>query len=402
LPGKKRNDTFNLPSQRDSSYPPQKTELMTRFLHLLQAGLFFKDYKFSLLCFVSAFVVTLICIPPIIALVNRFKLYDIPDSRKQHKIPTPTLGGIAIVAGMLVAMLLWFRFSISDIAIVSFLFCIIILLGMGIMDDLRDLPARYKFIIEIALASLIAFSGIRITGFNGLFGVYELSLSAQYTFTVLALVGITNAFNLIDGIDGLAGGISFMSLVTLGLFLHLQGDGNIALIAFSLAGGILAFLYFNLNPARIFMGDTGSLVIGFVIATLCIRLIQITPVNGTGFTSAAPVFVLGLVLIPVFDTLRVFAVRIWKGRSPFMADRTHIHHLLTNAGISHGMASRIICVVHGFILMEIYWLRNINPHISLLTLLGIMLLVTIAFYKAGAILRLFRSLQRDRKKLEVS
>lgn len=374
---------------------------MNSFHYLLQADFFFKDYKFALLCFVSAFVVTLICIPPTIAFVLRFKLYDVPDARKLHKAPTPTLGGIAIVAGMVVAMLLWFRFS-SDAFIISFLLCIAVLLGMGIMDDLKDLSARYKFMIEIALASLIAFSGLRITSLHGLFGIHELSLSAQYTFTVLALVGITNAFNLIDGIDGLAGGISFMSLITLGLFLHLSGDSNIALIAFSLAGGILAFLYFNLNPARIFMGDTGSLVIGFVVSVLAIRLLQVNPAGSNSILRSAPVFITGIVLIPVFDTLRVFLVRIWKGKSPFMADRTHIHHLLTNAGISHGMATKIICVVHGFILMEVYWLRNTNPLTGLLVLLGIMLLVTITFYKAAAILRLFRPLLRHAKSLEVN
>ncbi|MBK5271089.1 MAG: undecaprenyl/decaprenyl-phosphate alpha-N-acetylglucosaminyl 1-phosphate transferase, partial [Bacteroidia bacterium] len=223
----------------------------------------------------------------------------------------------------------------------------------------------------------IALSDIRIISFDGLFGIKELSVAAQYTITVVAIVGITNAFNLIDGIDGLAGGLGFMSLVILGIFLTMSGDVNTALIAFALAGGILAFLYFNFNPAKIFMGDTGSLVLGFVIAVLSIRLIQVNGMAVRPVLPHGPVFVLGIVLIPVFDTLRVFAQRIWRGRSPFEADKTHIHHLLTNTGFSHNFTSRLICIIHGFILIEVYWLRQLNQELILAILLGIMMLVIV-------------------------
>src|SRR4029079_19508352 len=167
-----------------------------------------------------------------------------------------------------------------DIFVVSFFFSIAVLFAIGMMDDLKNLSVRYKFAIQIAVALLIAFSGVRITSFNGLFGINELSVSAQYTLTVLVITGITNAFNLIDGIDGLAGGLGFMSLVILGIFLTLSGDASNAIIAFALGGGLLGFLYYNFNPAKIFMGDTGSLVLGFVISVLCIKLIQLnTGVN---------------------------------------------------------------------------------------------------------------------------
>ncbi len=171
---------------------------------LLQLDLFLLDYKFALLCLISAFVVTLISIPPIISLINRYRLFDVPNERKIHAAPVPTMGGIAILAGMVVSLLLWFPFS-GQPAQVCFFFSIVVLFGLGILDDLKDLSARYKFIIQIGLAALIALSGIRINSFEGLFGLYELPLTAQYTFTILAITGITNAFNLIDGIDGLAG-----------------------------------------------------------------------------------------------------------------------------------------------------------------------------------------------------
>jgi UDP-N-acetylmuramyl pentapeptide phosphotransferase/UDP-N-acetylglucosamine-1-phosphate transferase len=200
------------------------------------------------------------------------------------------------------------------------------------------------------------------------------------------VVGITNAFNLIDGIDGLAGGIGFMSLVTLGIFLTMSGDVNTALIAFALAGGILAFMYFNLNPARIFMGDTGSLVLGFAIAVLCVRLMQVNIFAANPILPHAPVFVLGIVLVPVFDTIRVFAIRIWNGKSPFSPDKIHIHHLLTNQGFSHGFTAKLICFFHGFVLMEVYWLRFIRQEFILLILISFMCLAIFLLKNAGSFL----------------
>jgi UDP-GlcNAc:undecaprenyl-phosphate/decaprenyl-phosphate GlcNAc-1-phosphate transferase len=256
-----------------------------------------------------------------------------------------------------------------------------VLLAIGMMDDLKNLPARYKFAIQIAVALLIAFSGVRITSFNGLFGITELSVSAQYIFTVLAITGITNAFNLIDGIDGLAGGLGFMCLIILGIFLTLSGDSNIAIIAFALGGGLLGFLYYNFNPAKIFMGDTGSLVLGFVIAVLCIRLIQLNIGVKHPVLPHSPVFALSVVAIPVFDTLRVFALRIWSGRSPFSPDKNHIHHLLTNNGWGHSFASKLLCGVHAVVLIIGYFLKGLPQIGGLLILFLIMFLTIIAFLK---------------------
>jgi len=353
---------------------------MKNLVYFLQLDLYSPDYKFALLCFITAFIVTLITIPHIISLIRKYNLFDKPSARKVHTEPIPTMGGLAIVAGMMMALFLWFPFS-NTTPQISFFFAVAVLLTLGVMDDLKDLSAKYKFIVQAGLALLIALSGIRITSFDGMLGIYELPLSAQYTFTVLVVVGITNAFNLIDGIDGLAGGLGFMSLITLGLFLTLSGDVNTALIAFALAGGILAFMYFNLNPARIFMGDTGSLVLGFVVAVLGIRLMEVNLAAVNPVITHAPLFVLSIVFIPVFDTIRVFATRIWKGQSPFSADKTHIHHLLTNQGFSHGFAAKAICVLNSIILLEVYWLQTWRPEFVLLFLTVFMLLATVVFKK---------------------
>ncbi|MBS1621591.1 MAG: undecaprenyl/decaprenyl-phosphate alpha-N-acetylglucosaminyl 1-phosphate transferase [Bacteroidetes bacterium] len=349
---------------------------MKNLFHLLQIDWSLYEYKFPLLAFLTAFSVTLITIPPAISLFKKWGFYDIPEARKVHTSPIPTLGGIAIIAGLIIAILIWFPFKYNPVHI-CFFFSIIILSIMGVMDDIRDLPARYKFVLQISLASLMAVSGVRITNLEGLFGLYQLPLYIQYTITVLAIVGITNAFNLIDGIDGLAGGIGFMSLVTLGIFHGLNHNIHLALIAFALAGGILAFLFFNFNPARIFMGDTGSLVLGFIIAILCVRLIQSNSLMENPVLPHTPVFALGIVLIPVFDTLRVFAVRIWKGKSPFTADQTHIHHWLSKAGFSHPAITRVICFLHGFILLEVFWLQGVKQELAIALLVTFMSIVFI-------------------------
>ena len=348
--------------------------------YLLQIDLRFSEFKYGILAFVTAFVVAMIVMPPLIRLIYRFKLFDLPDLRKEHITPIPTMGGIASCAGMLFACGLWFQFS-RDNFIISFFFSIAVLFTIGMMDDLKNLSARYKFAIQLAVALLIAFSGVRINNFNGLFGLYELPVAAQYSFTILAITGITNAFNLIDGIDGLAGGLGFMSLVILGLFLTLSGESNTAIIAFALGGGLLGFLYYNFNPARIFMGDTGSLVLGFVISVLCIKLIQLNSGTSNPVLPHAPVFVLSIVAIPVFDTLRVFSIRIWQGKSPFTPDKNHIHHLLTNNGWSHSFTAKLICTVHALILVLGYFLKNMNQVGGLICLLLVMLVTVFVFQR---------------------
>lgn len=355
---------------------------MNHPFYLLQSGLGFSEFKPALLCYVTAFVITLILIPPVLLIVKKFKFYDYPNERKEHLEPKPTFGGIAIIAGTIISLLTWFPFTPHP-SVTTFFLSVMVLMGVGIMDDLKDLAVRYKLILEVGVASLLTISGIRVTSFGGLFGIGELNILAQYTFTVLTIVGIINAFNFIDGIDGLAGGMGFMSLITLGIFLTLSHDTAFALIAFALAGSLLAFLYFNFNPSRIFMGDTGSLVLGFVIAVLCVQLMKRNTIAPSPIVPNIYVFTLGLVLIPVFDSLRVFSIRLWRGQSPFAPDKTHIHHLITREGFSHGFATRILCIIHGFILILVYWIKNIKPEYQLLILAGIMLLLIVFFLQIG-------------------
>lgn len=344
----------------------------------LQIQPYLQQYKIPILCFITAFVVAMVTMPPLIKLIHRFKLFDVPDLRKTHSMPIPTMGGIAVYAGMTAALFLWHGFT-GDAATISFFFSVAMLFAIGIMDDLRDVRAYYKLAIQLSVALLMTISGVRLTSFNGLFGLYELPLLVQYSVSIFMIVGITNAFNLIDGIDGLAGGLGFMSLVALGLFLMRSGQPPLALIAFALAGALLGFLYYNFNPARIFMGDTGSLVLGFTVAVLCIHLIRLNPVPGLVAVPNVVVLALSVVLIPVFDTLRVFSLRIGQGKSPFHPDKTHIHHLLTNNGWSHGFTSKLICTLHAVVLLLGFATQRLKPELSLLLLFAAMLLVVLFF-----------------------
>jgi len=330
--------------------------------------------------FLLAFIASIALIPLIIKLVHKFHLFDKPDIRKEHSNPIPTLGGIAIVAGTMLALTLWeTSFSTTGLYVMA---AILLLFIMGIIDDLRDLKANVKLLIELAIAAMIAYGGLRITSLHGLFGINELPIILQYVFTIIAIAGVTNAFNLIDGIDGLAGGLSLISLVTAGALLMISGDHFFALIAFAMAGGVAGFLLFNYYPAKIFMGDTGSLVIGFVLAVLAIRFMQVN-INPIGEISNIPVIALSLVLIPVFDTLRVFTFRILNGKSPFNPDKRHLHHLLTNAGFNHGLVSRLICFFHALILFQVILLAHLDQELVLITSIMLITLVTLAFKTIG-------------------
>lgn len=338
----------------------------------LQAGFSLTgDFTLSLQSFITAFIISLLLIPIIITLVTRYQLLDKPNARKEHHIPVPTMGGIAIAIGFLCSYLLWAPITWDAINI-SFTLGLIVLLMAGMMDDMKDLPARYKFLIQIAVAALLAVSGLRIQDFGGIMGINELPLAAQYSCTIVMIVGITNAYNLIDGINGLAGSLAFMGLVTLGIFLQLAGDTTSSLLAFALAGGVLGFLYFNLDPAKIFMGDTGSLLLGFVISVLTIKLMNTNIVLPNGAAVQESIVALGIVLIPVFDTARVFLQRIWKGGSPFVADRTHLHHYFTNKGFGHAITNASILVINGIVLMIALKVQYKNPNVAVLLLLTFM------------------------------
>ncbi len=200
---------------------------------------------------------------------------------------------------------------------------------IGVKDDIISVSAFKKFFVQVLAAGIVMFiGGVRISNFQGLMGIYELEMGISYGFTFLVIIGITNAINLIDGIDGLAGSIILIISLTFGVYFYYY-DVPYSYVAFSLAGSVIGFLRYNIYKAQIFMGDTGSLLCGFIISIMSIEFIEMNSVG------AAPAIAVGILIIPIFDTIRVFTIRIFNGLSPFHPDKNHIHHHLLSLDLSH-------------------------------------------------------------------
>ncbi|MDQ6814410.1 MAG: undecaprenyl/decaprenyl-phosphate alpha-N-acetylglucosaminyl 1-phosphate transferase [Bacteroidota bacterium] len=294
---------------------------------------------------IFAFIVTFLVIPVIIVIAKKKKLYDEPDDkRKFHKQPVPSLGGLGMFVGFILSILLTVNFASDAPEFQTYIAAFLFIFFLGIKDDIMVLSATKKFIGQLLVAALLVYKAhLAISNMNGLFGIFELSPILSCSLTIFAIVVITNAFNLIDGVDGLAGGLGLISSLVFAIFFLINRNIPYAVLGFSFAGSLLAFLYYNFHPARIFMGDTGSLMIGLVNSILVIKFIQ----NGGNYTlypvTAAPAVGFGILLLPLMDTLRVFAIRVIQGRSPFSPDRNHIHHLFLSKGFNHKSVT-LICV----------------------------------------------------------
>lgn len=301
------------------------------------------EFYLTLFSTLTAFVLCYKIIPVIIEVAAAKKLFDLPDHRKQHITPVPPLGGVGIIISLAFAFFLWA--DLSQVPELKFgLLGILAIFFMGLKDDLVEMDATRKFVIQIVMAGLAAFGGLRITHLHGLFGLEALPLSIQYAITVFAIVGLANAFNLIDGIDGLSGGLSSICFLGLGLIFSSLGLHVYSLLAFVGLGATLGFLKYNYSPAKIFMGDAGSLSLGFLIALMSIKLIQTTAVL-SGFVSISSLFitfVFSLIIIPIVDVSQVMTNRILHGRSPFDPDRGHLHHILLRLGLSHKQAALVL------------------------------------------------------------
>lgn len=322
------------------------------------------------LSFLAATLITALCIPQIIRLSRKYKLVDNPDQRKMHKVPIPTLGGIGFFTGFIVLSLFW-MIVLGNLSDFVLFIALLVLFVTGIFDDLTDMRALVKFGIQIVVALIISYFGFRVESLFGIFGIYEMPVWAQYAFSVLLLTGLTNAFNLIDGIDGLAGGLAFINSLIMGAILLLQGNVIYGTLAISFAGALFGFLIFNFNPAKIFMGDTGSLIVGFLMAIFGIVILKAGAPLHPWFqdhTSAITIVVVGILLLPVYDTLRVFAERILKKSSPFKPDKTHVHHLLIETGANHKKAVFILYTTNILIIVAAFLLRKSDPSFSVLML----------------------------------
>jgi len=274
---------------------------------------------------------------------------DEPGRRKIHKKETPSMGGIGLFFGLMISILIWMPFE--GFAQFKFLYGAIIIMSItGIRDDLLPLKPIFKLIGQVIAASMVIYlSGIKLGSFYGLFGIYELHPFVSYILTLFTIIVITNSFNLIDGLDGLAGSISSISLLAFGVYFYLVDENLINIMIFSMIGSLLAFLNFNWEPSKIFMGDTGALLVGFVLSITTIYFIEYNynlDATSPFKFSASVATAISFLIMPLFDTLRVFISRALRNKSPFAPDKTHIHHFLMRLGLRHSGSVIVMVLVN--------------------------------------------------------
>jgi UDP-GlcNAc:undecaprenyl-phosphate/decaprenyl-phosphate GlcNAc-1-phosphate transferase len=323
-----------------------------------------------------AFLITFFAIPIVIQVSKDKKLFDEPDERKVHKTVIPTLGGLGIFAGFIIATLMGVPSGIAS-ELQYFAAAATVIFFLGLKDDILVLSASKKFIGQLIAAGIvIKFGGVQITNMHGFLGIYQIPHIASIVLTIFTIIVITNSFNLIDGVDGLAGSLGVLTTLVFGTYFFFAGQLTYAVMAFALTGSTIAFLIYNFSPAKIFMGDTGSLLLGLINAILVIKFINIAGNPAVKLPlEASPALGFAILMIPLFDTLRVFTLRILNRRSPFSPDRIHVHHFLLDLGFTHRMVTFTCVGVNIVFIVAAYFLRNLGTT----TVLGILLVSAFAF-----------------------
>ena len=349
----------------------------------------------SLYSLATSLVVSFLLMPLLIRLLHKQHILDEGGRRKIHKGQIPTMGGIVIFLAFAFAMLAWL--PPSDIFNRKYLFSAIILIFItGLRDDIIPLRPWHKLIAQlVASCVIVGLADIRISSLYGFLGIYELPIWISWAISVAVIIVITNAFNLIDGVDGLAGTVAIISFSFLACWFFLVGNVDYTIIMCALVGSILGFLYYNWHKAVIFMGDTGSLVLGFLLS---IGIIAFIKTNGeltdtSTYKYSAPLaMAITIVLFPLFDTLRVFILRVLQKKSPFSADKQHIHHYLLRFGYRHDQVTLIIGSTFAVVLILVNIIaRKVDDEVLLLILVVFCLVLNIVIKR-----RLLRSYKKKR------
>ena len=318
-----------------------------------------------------AILVTFILLPIIIKVSKSIDLLDIPDRRKVHSVSVPSLGGIGIFVGFILSVGIALSFT-AMAEMKFFLAGIVITFLLGVRDDISSLQAKQKVSVQLLCACLMVyFAGVNLRGLYGIFGVESLPYGLSEILSVFVIMAMTNSYNLIDGIDGLAGSVALIVLSFFGWLFFQFGEIALATVCFSFSGALLAFLFFNWFPAKIFMGDTGSMMLGFVISVLSIQIMN----KASGFQVSdfvridAPVgLAVGALILPIYDTFRVFIIRIANGKSPLAPDRNHIHHALLKLGLNHAKATSALLLVNCVVLGISFTLNDVLSNEGLILL----------------------------------
>ena len=324
-----------------------------------------------------SFIIVFLIIPFIIKAARVKKLFAVPNERSASSTITPTLGGISIFVGFTMSTIISSG-NINIDELKYLLVGVIVMFIIGLNDDILGSTVRRKVILEVPLAIFLVVSGnFRFTNLHGLFEIDQIGYVVGLLLSVGAFVGIINAYNLIDGIDGLASGLGILGSSMYGIWFLNSGDYSYALASFSLTGSLCAFFMFNVfgTTNKIFMGDTGSLIVGAIFALLTIHFNEFTSASDLN-RHGLPAISLAIMIVPIIDTFRVFTIRILNRKSPFSPDMNHIHHQLLRLTNSHLKSSLIIVGINGLIILAAFKLINVlgnNTLFLLLLLIGIIL-----------------------------
>ena len=335
---------------------------------------------FLLFGFLFAVSLGMVIIPRILVISHKKRLYDVPDARKVHTMPVPRLGGLSFFPVILMSMFLVIGFrlyfwdvdtsSLSFNMLYEYLFLFVgmtLLYLVGVCDDLVGVGYRYKFAVQIAAAFLLVLSGNWFDSFGGLFGIYSVPVWVGVPFTVFIVVYITNAINLIDGIDGLASGLCCIALSVLSVIFFLCGQYVYALLAICTLGILMPFWCYNVfgnanRGHKLFMGDAGSLTLGYVISFLIIHMSVTNEVSPT-LSNPYMVIAFSTVLVPLLDVIRVVLHRLREHKNPFLPDKNHFHHKLLRTGMRVRMVMvTILGIAVSFIGLNAWlaWQMNIT------------------------------------------
>ena len=332
-----------------------------------------------LLTFIVSFAVTYLSIPSIIGVAKAKKLFDEPNSRRVHNLQIPTLGGVAIFAGFTVSAGSFISYSLVPSLQYILVACIIIFF-IGMKDDILVIAPLKKLFGQIAAALVLIIPGnVKFTSIHGFMGIYSLEFLPypeliSWLLTLFVIIVITNSLNLIDGIDGLAATVGMMSTVFFGMWFFISGNIEYSLLSAAVFGTLLVFFKYNVfgGKNKIFMGDTGSLIVGLLLAVQVILFNE----KNIGYTSAfsiksAPAVSFAVLIVPLYDTLRVFIIRMIRGRSPFKADKNHLHHCLLKLGYNHRKSTLLFASANLFFIVLAILLQNLGIFWLMLVIMGI-------------------------------
>lgn len=300
--------------------------------------------------FIASLVVFLIH-PRLVKIAKMKQIVDNPNARKLNKVPVPVLGGVGVFFGLMFGLGVAGYYVQGMEIQFELIIAMMVMLYTGVGDDIMDISPTARFALQICTVCMMMFlCGIYIDNFHGLWNVYRLPVAVAVVLTLVSGVGIINSINLIDGVDGLCSGYGMFASLLFGICFVRMGDMSYAVLAFSMFGALIPFMMHNMFGAKykMFLGDGGSLVLGFICSLYVMRIIQSGSDHITGSTVS---FTLAVMAIPVFDTLRVMTARMLKGRSPFSADKTHLHHMFIGLGFSHVLTSVNMLILNGLVVV---------------------------------------------------